>query len=71
MPVGCLCVLRILQRVHVYEAVSYEGEPEESEEMRPQWFRVTELPLKVRYYPHLPPFRRTEPGLSVVVTHGG
>lgn len=36
------------QRVHVYEAVSYDGEPEESEEMRPKWFSVTELPLKVR-----------------------
>eukprot|EP00752_Nemacystus_decipiens_P008300 g7420.t1 len=33
-------------RVHVYEAVSYQGEPEESEEMRPRWFRETELPLK-------------------------
>ncbi|CAM9441504.1 unnamed protein product [Scytosiphon promiscuus] len=33
-------------RVHVYEATSYDGDPEESEEMRPQWFRVTELPLK-------------------------
>ncbi|CAN0480344.1 unnamed protein product, partial [Ectocarpus sp. 12 AP-2014] len=32
--------------VHVYEAVSFEGEPEESEEMRPRWFRIRDLPLK-------------------------
>lgn len=41
----------------MYEAVSYEGEPEESEEMRPKWFGVTELPLKVRF--RRPPFRRS------------
>ncbi|CAM9829683.1 unnamed protein product [Pylaiella littoralis] len=35
-----------IMRVHVYEAISYEGDPAESEEMRPQWFRVADLPLK-------------------------
>ncbi|CBN75609.1 conserved unknown protein [Ectocarpus siliculosus] len=35
-----------VMRVHVYEAVSFEGEPEESEEMRPRWFRIRDLPLK-------------------------
>lgn len=40
--------VRLSQRVHVFEAISYEGDPAESEEMRPQWFRVAELPLKVR-----------------------
>jgi len=35
----------------VYEAVSYEGEPEESEEMRPRWFKVANLPLKAREDP--------------------
>lgn len=32
----------------MYEATSYEGDPRESEEMRPRWFSVAELPLKVR-----------------------
>ncbi|CAM9578411.1 unnamed protein product, partial [Laminaria digitata] len=32
-------------RVHVYEAVSYVGEPTESEEMRPRWFQEENLPL--------------------------
>ena len=36
-----------VQRVHVFEAVSYEGEPKESEEMRPRWFQEENLPLKV------------------------
>ena len=39
-----------LQRVFVYEAVSYVGEPRESEEMRPRWFRETDLPFKVTIF---------------------
>ncbi|CAM9334995.1 unnamed protein product [Ascophyllum nodosum] len=35
-----------IMRVFVYEAVSYVGEPRESEEMRPRWFRETDLPFK-------------------------
>lgn len=31
----------------MFEAVSYEGEPAESEEMRPQWFNEAKVPLKV------------------------
>lgn len=44
----CFSRLYTLQRVHVYEAVTYEGTPTESEEMRPQWFNVADLPFKVR-----------------------
>lgn len=31
--------------VHVFVANAWEGEPEESEEMRPEWFPVQDLPL--------------------------
>lgn len=34
------------QMVHVYFALDWIGEPEESEEMRPDWFKVNELPFK-------------------------
>lgn len=34
----------------MYEAVDYEGEPAESEEMQPQWFLESNLPLKVRLF---------------------
>lgn len=37
-----------MQRVFVYEAVSYRGDPAESDEMRPQWFKENDLPLKVK-----------------------
>jgi mutator protein MutT len=30
--------------VHVYMCDSWEGEPAESEEMAPEWFKVTEIP---------------------------
>lgn len=33
------------QKVHVYFSESWNGEPSESEEMKPQWFSVQELPL--------------------------
>lgn len=44
----CARVRRVHQKVFVYEATAYEGEPKESEEMQPKWFRETELPQKVR-----------------------
>lgn len=34
----------------MYEAVDYEGDPVESEEMQPQWFLESNLPLKVRLF---------------------
>ena len=33
------------QLVHVYLAEHWDGKPEESEEMRPQWFAVTNIPF--------------------------
>ena len=32
--------------VHVYFVESWKGEPKESEEMRPDWFSVNELPFQ-------------------------
>lgn len=34
------------QQVHVFLVDKWEGEPIESEEMKPQWFKKSELPLK-------------------------
>ncbi len=34
------------QLVHVYFAEKWEGEPVESEEMRPEWFRIKDIPFK-------------------------
>jgi 8-oxo-dGTP pyrophosphatase MutT (NUDIX family) len=34
------------QDVHLYLASNWEGEPKESEEMRPQWFNVSEIPYE-------------------------
>jgi len=31
--------------VHIYRATEFEGEPIESDEMRPQWFHVDEIPF--------------------------
>lgn len=33
------------QVCHVFLVTDWTGEPEETEEMRPQWFRVSELPF--------------------------
>eukprot|EP00053_Salpingoeca_punica_P021320 m.212891 g.212891 ORF g.212891 m.212891 type:complete len:172 (-) comp21826_c0_seq1:1097-1612(-) len=33
-----------LLEVHVFQASSWQGEPTETEEMRPQWFKKTEVP---------------------------
>ena len=32
-------------RVHVFEAVEYEGEPVETEEMTPKWYDVSDIPF--------------------------
>ena len=37
--------LEILE-VHVFKSDTFSGEPMESEEMRPQWFHINELPFK-------------------------
>ena len=34
------------QKVHVYTSESWIGEPVESEEMKPKWFKVNEFPFK-------------------------
>lgn len=31
--------------VHCYVARKWKGEPQESEEMKPQWFKISEIPL--------------------------
>ena len=31
--------------VHVFKAVDFTGEPRESEEMKPQWFSITDIPF--------------------------
>lgn len=32
-------------RVHIFKCTQFEGEPAESEEMKPQWFKVAEIPF--------------------------
>lgn len=34
-----------VMEVHVFSATKFSGEPVESDEMRPQWFKVTEIPF--------------------------
>lgn len=34
-----------LIEVHVFRVIDYAGEPVESEEMRPQWFKIDEIPF--------------------------
>ena len=33
------------QKMHVFLVKSWEGEPQESEEMKPQWFDVKDIPF--------------------------
>lgn len=33
-----------LMHVHIFTATDWEGEPEESEEMKPQWFKISDIP---------------------------
>nr|XP_020659948.1 7,8-dihydro-8-oxoguanine triphosphatase [Pogona vitticeps] len=35
-----------LLEVHIFRADSFRGEPTESEEMRPQWFELDQVPFK-------------------------
>lgn len=35
--------------VHVFRAEIFEGEPKESDEMKPQWFHVDEIPLHLMW----------------------
>lgn len=37
------------QVVHVYWTKNWKGEPSESEEMRPKWFAIDELPYKTMW----------------------
>lgn len=32
--------------VHIFKATNWQGEPQETEEMRPKWFNITEIPYK-------------------------
>ncbi|OGN10469.1 MAG: hypothetical protein A3J46_06390 [Candidatus Yanofskybacteria bacterium RIFCSPHIGHO2_02_FULL_41_11] len=34
-----------IMEVHVFKANQYEGEPSESEEMKPEWFHVDKIPF--------------------------
>jgi len=34
-----------IMEVNIFHVKSFDGEPKESEEMRPQWFKVEELPM--------------------------
>jgi len=44
--------------VHVFKATSFEDEPVETEEMRPQWFEISDIPFRdmwpddVYWFPH-------------------
>jgi hypothetical protein len=40
----CIIVRTHLQRVHVYEATAWQGEPAESDEMTPQWYNEADIP---------------------------
>ena len=45
-------------KVYIFRALSWEGEPQESEEMQPRWFKVSELPFDQMWpddYYWLPP----------------
>ncbi len=42
--VGVLTVERAKMCVHVFTASSWQGEPEESEEMLPRWFNCNDIP---------------------------
>ncbi|MCF7866841.1 8-oxo-dGTP diphosphatase [Candidatus Woesearchaeota archaeon] len=35
-----------IQEVHVFEIKEYEGEPKETEEMKPKWFDINKIPYK-------------------------
>ena len=35
-----------IQEVHIFKSDNFLGEPMESEEMKPQWFHIDEIPFK-------------------------
>lgn len=35
----------VVLEVHIFEIMSYTGEPQETEEMRPQWFALENIPF--------------------------
>lgn len=37
------------QKVHVYVVNKWKGKPKESEEMKPQWFKLNEIPFNVMW----------------------
>ena len=44
--------------VHIFKVNEFSGEPEESEEMKPQWFKIDQIPYELmwpddRYWMHL------------------
>jgi 8-oxo-dGTP diphosphatase / 2-hydroxy-dATP diphosphatase len=32
--------------VHIFKAIDFTGQPQETEEMRPQWFNISEIPFE-------------------------
>lgn len=36
-------------KVHIFKATKFTGEPVETEEMKPQWFQVSEIPYKTMW----------------------
>jgi 8-oxo-dGTP pyrophosphatase MutT (NUDIX family) len=38
-----------LMKVHVFEASTFDGEPEESDEMRPQWYNEAAIPYDLTW----------------------
>ena len=50
---------KLFMKVHVYQTWSFDGEPKESEEMRPEWFDESSIPFDSMWaddkywFPHL------------------
>jgi len=38
--------LDFITEAHVFEIIEFEGEPKETEEMKPKWFKKTEIPYE-------------------------
>lgn len=36
----------VILEVHIFKITAYDGEPQETEEMKPQWFNIDEIPFK-------------------------
>lgn len=36
----------VILEVHIFKINNFEGEPEETEEMKPQWFHTDDIPLR-------------------------